>query len=223
MTPPTKSALLSAVKVALLKIKAQLHGYTATAVASCLYEVHLLGLVVEGAKRAGADLKVCDGTGQESTVLRLRRKPGRIHANDAVGFVSMASQKREFELHTDLMIKGRSGTRHEVDVGLYRAKACRGAFTTKQDPSHKATKLLIECKRYAKPLPLGIGREFVGLMRDVKFAGQKALVTCGGIAAVQSLVLQENGRVFGSLAPGQKTALREFNDWLDSALQPILG
>lgn len=221
MSNPTKKALLAAIRESLLSIKASLHVQMVSALADCLYEVYVFGLVSDAIGRKGAALEVRDGNGRTQRLL-LRRKPGRIHGDPKFGFVHVARAGQSFELHTDLMVAGRSGTPHEIDVALLDASACARARSGQSDPGHKGLRVAVECKRYATPLPLRVGREYAGLLQEIKLKQRAALVSCGPTNAVAGLILAQDSRVIPDLAPGRTGPIDAFVQWVDAALVSTL-
>ena len=64
------------------------------------------------------------------------------------------------------MLQGSSGALHEADVAVLprsEAAACR---LNKVEPRASSAVWTIECKFYTTPLPLAMGRSFIGLCAE---------------------------------------------------------
>ena len=217
MSKSSRQVLLGAVRAALHSINTKLNGRMMKATADCLYEVFTLGLVCSALDKKGAALEARNGVGRTGTLL-LRRKPGRVCGDVNFGFIHVTYAHRQFELHTDVMVEAYSATAHEIDVAMLEARECDRARKEKRDPLHTKLRLVFECKHYVGPLPLRIGREFVGLLQDMRFKEGSALISTGPTESIDAVVADAKGRVFAGLAPKRKTPLVAFAQWINAAL-----
>ncbi|MCC7137587.1 MAG: hypothetical protein IT460_04065 [Planctomycetes bacterium] len=221
MSRPARDELLKALAAAFAGVGASLASRVRRARRESLYEVYVAGLLVGSAQAAGAKPEVRDGSDKPSKVLTLRRKPGRICGDPKFGFVLLAGPNRYMELHTDIQVIGRSGTRHEIDVALLGRQRCVKARAASADPARAGLRLLAECKFYSSPLPLHTGREFAGLIAEMR-PTKPALVTSAGTGGTDDLVQFVGGRTFPGLVPKAAAAESVFRAWADAAMAAIL-
>lgn len=136
-----------------------------------LYEAYLFGLVLRAAQLEGFSATLVDADGP-ATVLRLRRAPGRLSGGGPAGprfthTVLTFPQRPALELHTGVKVVGQSKVPHEADVLVLPQAAGERCRNSDLDPRGRDAVLLIEAKYYTKPVGLGTGREFLGLLSDV--------------------------------------------------------
>lgn len=159
--------LRAAIQATLTQLGSAAPGFIASAVSPKLYEVYVLSLVIRAFQLLGASMAAHDARDQPTATLQFRLGPGRIYnPTTAPGFVVVDYQGAEYEIHHGVQVKGGSQVLHELDVALLdrgKAIACRA---DRRDPSSRDVQCLIECKFYGGDLPLGLGREFVGLSKE---------------------------------------------------------
>lgn len=221
--PPTKKELLAALEGELKKLGGALAAKLRGARRDCLYEIYVTGLLLLSARRSGATCEARDGADKPVNRLLLRRKPGRICGDVKFGFLHLEGPNSELELHTDVMVAGKSGTSHEIDVAVLNRTACVSARSDQNDPKRRALRILAECKLYSGAIPLHIGREFSGLMTEMTTKSQSpAIAASSSTLSIECLVHSLKGRVFGGLVPGAKGREAAFSTWADAAFQSEL-
>ena len=136
-----------------------------------LYEAYLFGLVVEAAKAVGYAVSYRTALGPASK-LHLRRSPGRIcsagpHGSAFTHALLEYPGRPALELHTGVVIAGRSKVVHEADVLVLPEADATRARIANIDPPSARTRLLVEAKYYTSPVGLPTSREFLGLSKDL--------------------------------------------------------
>ncbi len=103
-----------------------------------------------------------------------RGAPGKIHSEYRnYGYASFTLNGHEFEIHTNVEFRGKSGMIHEIDVCLMNAKdakKCRDAKRRgieSKDPPSSSLVGVWECKFYDYRLDKVLARAFVGLVSDL--------------------------------------------------------
>lgn len=156
-----------------------------------LYEAYLFGVVIEAARALRYDVAFRNAVGT-ATNLHLRRSPGRISNSGAPGPMFTHAElsvgvRPALELHTGVVIVGRSKVPHEADVLLLPktdADRCRSANV---DPPSGAARLVIEAKYYTNPVNLGTARGFLGLSKDL--SAKKVAFACTVADAASTALL----------------------------------
>lgn len=136
-----------------------------------LYEAYLFGLVVEAARAVGYKVSFHTALGPAAS-LHLRRSPGRLGSAGTPGspFVHALLEfvgRPALELHTGVVIAGRSKVVHEADVLLLPQADADRARAANVDPASAKTRLVVEAKYYTSPVSLSTSREFLGLSKDL--------------------------------------------------------
>lgn len=156
-----------------------------------LYEAYIFGLVIEAARALRYAVTFHNASGT-ATNLHLRRSPGRIVNSGAPGPMFTHAElsigtRPPLELHTGVVIVGRSKVPHEADVLLLPkadADRCRSANV---DPPSGAARLVIEAKYYTNPVNLGAARGFLGLSKDL--SAKKVAFACTVADATSTALL----------------------------------
>ena len=163
-----------------------------------LYEAYIFGLVLEAAKAVGYKIEIRDANGP-ATRFHLRRSPGRLCSAGSAGSlfthaVLSIDLRPDLELHTGIVLVGRSKVVHEADVVIVPSADADRWRLTKVDPPSHAAPLVVEAKYYTHPVSLGTGREFLGLRKDLSakrlvfvstVAGTSATALLAGTASVE--------------------------------------
>jgi hypothetical protein len=148
---------------------------TAQAAADDIFEVYVFGLVLEAARREGAVVIEYENvTGGFSGVCTFRTSSGRIwsQARPYTHAIVRFSNKPPLEVHLGIMMQGSSGVLHEADVVVIPRSEGAACRSSNVEPRASAALLTAECKFYTTPLPLGMGRSFIGLSSE--FGKKKA-------------------------------------------------
>lgn len=187
-----------------------------------LFEGFVLSCVVRALKDIGATLQVCDGGGQPTTTLNLRRAPGQIYNNPPdIGFILVLYQNRLYEIHTDLRVAGTSKILHELDICILERAHADTCRTQAVDPNGSKVRFLCECKCYGRSLPLRIGREFLGLCSEFH-ARAKTIASNSNNSSILNLVRSHDRITQFALYPGQKVKIKSFVGWLAKELEHAL-
>ena len=135
-----------------------------------LFEAYILMLILQAAVKEQAQLTYESINNRSTTQFIFRGGPGYIYSNenDYTHAVITFANKPELEAHINIRVSGKSKVLHECDVAVLdraEAKTCRAKRVM---PRHSALMLAVECKYYASTLELGLGRNFMGLVRDIR-------------------------------------------------------
>jgi hypothetical protein len=167
-----------------------------------LYEVLVLGAVVGGARRANGQVELLDTNGNPATRYLFRSSPGPL-ARPSQQFthaeIRFAGQPA-LEAHTGIWVVGKSQLPHECDcavVSKAEADAVRSAGRT---PLWGQLLIHAEAKYYARPVPFGHGRAFLGLGLDLGWKGSTLVINRQSQNAMQ-LVRRRKAAAF-KLTPG---------------------
>ncbi|MGD0088427.1 MAG: hypothetical protein ABSE73_00745 [Planctomycetota bacterium] len=143
-------------------------GLALGAASSDIFELYVFSLVIEAAESEGASISFSDFGGSLPTTFTSRTSPGEIWWTSQPYTHALITfpQKPPLEGHLSIYLSGKSRVLHEADISVIHqaeAVACRQNSSSPRSP--KAL-LAIECKHYTSPLPLGLGRAFIGLRSD---------------------------------------------------------
>lgn len=158
-----------------------------------LYEAYLFGLVIEAARLNGYAIEFETPSGVAKQ-LHLRRSPGRLNSPGSGGqpfthAVLSVGTRPPLELHTGVVVAGRSHVVHEVDVLLIiqeEAERCRRP-SVDVDPRSGKARMVVEAKYYTKPVDLATSREFLGLSKDLSARAMVFACTVGSPSAIALL------------------------------------
>lgn len=145
-----------------------------------LYEAYIFALVISAARALGYHVEFETALGP-ATNLHLRRSPGRISSSGGPGplFTHAAlsiNTRPTLELHTGVVVAGRSKVVHEADVLLLPKSVANRCRATGVDPASGNARLIIEAKYYTLPVNLGTARAFLGLSKDL--SAKKVAFVC---------------------------------------------
>ena len=133
-----------------------------------LYEAYVFGLCLRAVRELESSLTLC-GIKGPSTPFIFRGAPGQIHSDAKNYGYAKFSLNDDYEIHAGIEFKGISGMTHELDVCIMKATyadKCRNPQSL-DDPPARSLVCGWECKFYTGSLPKNLGREFVGLMKDM--------------------------------------------------------
>lgn len=178
---------------------------------SDLYEAFLFGVVVAGARAVGfkTSYETVHGTSPASLVFR--SSPGWLFSSARpYSHAVLAWEGTEWEVHLGVYVRGRSGVEHECDVLAIKRKAGVRARAVGRSPSQGNAILFLEAKYYFTPLPLHLGRGFLGLTDDIRRTG--CFVSNVGSDSVARLLVNHRRRGYRDVIPASLTAdrLRSF-------------
>lgn len=141
-----------------------------------LYEAFIFTLVARALASRGWSMEHKNIKGQiDPNQFIFRTSPGKIWSDHReYSYLRFKNGSKEYELHLGVEIQGASTIESEADVSLIQ---CKEAESARENPrSNPRSKhihsskvpIIIECKCYTNPLGKNIGREFLGLSRELK-------------------------------------------------------
>jgi hypothetical protein len=133
-----------------------------------VFEAYVFSLILTAAREQGANISYENVSGNVPDRFFFRTSPGRIHSSrhPYTHAVIQFPNKPVLEAHIGVQVSGTSKILHECDVlVLHReeADACRAGLVS---PRARKVILAVECKYYSSPIPLHLGRAFMGLVQD---------------------------------------------------------
>jgi len=172
MSQDPRADLVIAIQAALGSTPASLNQ---SSPGSDLYELYVLGLVLTAARDLGGSVAFEDVHRNVPATFVARTSPGYIYSDEQpyCHAIIRFNTGSELEAHLGIRVEGASGVLHECDVAvLLRAEAitCR---QLRVQPRQSRVILAVECKFYTVPIPLGLGRSFVGLAKDLPGRGDR--------------------------------------------------
>ncbi|CAN5536478.1 hypothetical protein BH10ACT7_BH10ACT7_05570 [soil metagenome] len=143
--------------------------YSESSAANDIYEGYVLALVVDAARRAGAEVEYRTVLGAVTNDLYFRTSPGLIYSklHDYSHAVLRFSSCPPLEVHVGVMVQGRSGVLDECDVLVLPAKEAQVCRESSVSPRGPASIIAVECKFYASPVGIGLARAYHGLQADL--------------------------------------------------------
>jgi hypothetical protein len=146
-----------------------------------LYEAFLFSLVLKAARSEGYDVSFADSSGRMPTEFRLRRSPGRLSTGTFTHAILTLPNTRKvpLEVHTGVVVIGKSKVAHEADVLVLRASSAQ------------------RCRQ------LRIGRQFLGLDVDLS-AKTKVLAATETSLSVVNLLEGRSKQYEVGVLPGRK-------------------
>jgi hypothetical protein len=215
--------LKDSIRAALAAIGASAPILKQKGVAPKLYEMFVFCCVLRALMRINAQLQPRDKFDKDTNVLIFRMGPGTLSAPSSVpGFVLITYAGKQYELHTDLRVGGRSKVLHELDVCILdrqEAQQCRQAV---KDPKVGSVKLLAECKFYGDTIPLHLGREYLGLCNEFNPTKRgKTLVTNVENSEIRLLLRKHNCTGNPGVVPSSQVTTG-FIGWLEVELKQVL-
>ena len=214
--------LAQAISNVVASIGAAAPSLTSAARTWTLYEAFTLCCLVEALSQLGAQFEVHDQDDTPTGTLVLRTKPGLLYSRDVpYTFIVARASGREYEIHSDVRVVGRSKVLHEIDVALLdRAEGirCRQAQVS---PRQAKVRFLAECKFYGEALPLRIGREFLGLSSECT-PRAKTIVSNVGSDSVHRMIVSHKGTANFEVSPMTPARVGEFVSWIATELRQVL-
>ena len=146
---------------------------TAADPAHDIYEVYILGLILQAAAAEGASVTYEDVTGANGGIATFRDSPGHIwwSSRPFTHAIIAFAGKPHLEAHVGIYVSGNSGVLHEADVAVIRRDEGVTCRNNQVPPRSKSLVLGAECKFYSTRLGLHLGRGFMGLCGDLKGRG----------------------------------------------------
>jgi len=176
-----------------------------------LYEVLVFGVVVKSARSLGANVDLLNAVGKQTKQYLFRTSPGplanpsQLFTHAEIAFPGHA----ELEAHAGIWVVGKSQLQHECDcVVLLKAEADAARGGRGRTPLWGHVVLHVESKYYSKPIPLSLGRGFLGLGLDLGWKASTLVINRESSNAMQ-LVHSRRKAAALRLIPGQNHDLVE--------------
>jgi hypothetical protein len=136
------------------------------------YEAFVWLLAIRAAREEGATVFLQTAGGQVANAPVLRASPGVISSSNLSFTHAVISfpGRPLLEAHLGIKLDGKSGVAHEADVAVLEQTEADFCRTTKVNPRYSSALIVVECKYYSTPLPLGLSRSFLGLCRELRAA-----------------------------------------------------
>ncbi len=201
---PTKAELVAEISAVLRQAGAR---YATTGARDRHYGVWIFSLAFDEARNGrGAGLQGLR-SGPEAV---FRGNPSDLDSTMTYTFAQAAGATRDWEIHVDVNIWGRSGATHGVDVSVIPAKSADEARKNQRQPRLARAGLGVEAKCFTSPLTPNEGRVALGF--QVELDSLFWLVANTHNTTVETM-LRSPGRktnFFGATKPGSlsETALR---------------
>lgn len=140
-----------------------------------LYECYIWSLVLNAARREGANIKLKTRSGATAKNFYFRTSPSAIFSNqhDYCHAELHFPRVPVLEAHIGVYVSGKSKVNHECDVAVIfqdEADTCRN---NNVHPRSSKVLLSVECKYYlSSTLGVNLGRSFLGLIDDIYTDGR---------------------------------------------------
>lgn len=186
-----------------------------------LYEAYLFSLLLRAARDEGGVIGFrCIGGGVPNPFV-FRTSPGYINSNTQnYGYAEIAFPGCPLlEAHVGVRVSGHSNVLHECDVVVLlkdEAELCRAGPALIAPRSSKIV-LAVEAKYYSAGLPLRLGREFLGLTRDL--SGTVFFVVNRGGGSVEKLLAHKGQFWEHYITPSDASAVSRFSGALRTAFK----
>lgn len=141
-----------------------------------------------------------------------RCAPGKIWSRyRAYSYLHFMNQGKEYELHIGIEVQGSSGVENEIDVSLIESKEAELArkMPSKNKVNSSKVPIVVECKCYTNPLGKNIGREFLGLVKDLRNPKKSLRIMATNLddtGFVSTMVRQHGLNFCDSLSPTASAA-----------------
>jgi hypothetical protein len=136
------------------------------------YEAFVWLLAIRAAREEGATVSLQTAGGQPVNAPVLRSSPGVISSPnlDFTHAVISFPGRPVLEAHLGIKLDGKSGVAHEADVAVLEQSEANLCRDNGVNPRYSSALIVVECKYYSTPLPLGLSRSFLGLCREMRAA-----------------------------------------------------
>ncbi len=187
------------------------------------YEAYIWSLCKRAVEEAGgsAVLKgIVSGCNPQNVVLR--GAPGSMASQTKdFCYIECHLEEKKFEIHLDVQYEGTSGAYHEVDVSIYDHASAEAVRASGWMPKSGKLIMVIECKFYTAAVPsTGLGRAFVGLVKDCNGARLNAFVSNKASKNLDKYFTNKaNIEPFTDLDPAKDAAADRFVRIIEQALR----
>lgn len=196
-----------------------------TSTAACdSYEVFVFSLVVEAARRVGADITFQNISGVFSGLFTFRTGPGDIfsvthpYTYARLGFPG----HRPLETHIGVYATGVSGVRHECDVAVINFEEAENCRRQRVHPRCSEIGLAAECKFYSSRIGIDLGRSFLGLVKEIHQGG-RFFVTNSASPTLEKLLAHHSVRWQRQLIPRNADLVNRLRSLFEEVFQNYLA
>lgn len=218
-----ENVLLSEIQTELRRCAAKAPALKARARVDKIYEVYVLSLVMQAVSSLGAQCEVRDHRDNRTSVLSVRLAPGLIYSpTTSPGYVWVSYNGNEYELHNGIRVLGMSRVLHELDVSVVKRDEATKCRANRVDPLHSRFLFLAECKFYGSRLPLHLGREYLGLIKDFR-VNIRTLISNSESDDMHTLITKHRGKENFDVSPHYQANAHRFVQWLANELRQILA
>jgi hypothetical protein len=188
-----------------------------------LYEIFVLSCLARALRQLGAVLSPRDSSDRPTSNLVFRLGPGLIWApTSAPGFIHVSYKGQEYEIQNGVRVLGVSKVLHELDVCLIERNEAVRCRRNRINPVQARIKFLAECKYYGDSLPLGLGREYLGLSSEFSLR-IKTIVSNVSSDEIHNLVTKHKGTENFEVSMIKPNNIEQFVQWLANELRQVLG
>lgn len=189
---------------------------------SDLYEGYIFGIVLQAARREGADVVLSSIEGTTPNPFVFRTSPGYLNSKrHNYGFAELHfPESPSLEVHSGVRVAGRSNVLHECDVLVLdstEAQICRNSSQAPA-PRPSRARIVIEAKYYTTALPLQLGRAFLGLVRDLP-SKNSFFVFNREAKAIERLLAHKKQQWEHHIVPTNEVAVERLRNAFQAALK----
>ena len=215
---PTSQDLIDAIEQGLGQV---VQPGVSTSTAACdSFEVFIFSLVVDAARREGAQVSYRNIGTPFNGQFTFRTGPGNIFSRAhpytfaRIEFVG----KRPLEAHIGIYATGVSGVRHECDVAVLRFDEAENCRRQGVHPRCSEVLLAAECKFYSSELSIDLGRSFLGLVKEIHQTG-RFFVTNSSSNTLETLLAHHRIRWLRELIPANAELVNRLRSLFEEVFQ----
>jgi hypothetical protein len=196
-----------------------------TSTAACdSYEVFIFSLVVDAARRAGAQITFRNIGATFTGQFTFRTGPGNIYSR-AYPYTYARFEfagHRPLEAHIGVYATGVSGVRHECDVAVLNFDEAENCRRQRVHPRCSELWLAAECKFYSSQLSIDLGRSFLGLVKEIH-QDSRFFVTNSASATLEKLLAHHKIRWQKELIPANADLVNRLRSLFEEVFQNYLA
>lgn len=188
-----------------------------------LYEIFIFTCIIRSLRVINvSSIEVKDSNDRLTNNLIFRLGPGRIYSPSSnPGFICFRYNNKEYEIQNGLRVKGKSHVLHELDVCIIKRDAALRRRANQVDPIANDIVFLAECKYYGTPLPLNLGREYLGLSSEFHLR-VKTFISNTSSDDIHKLITKHKGTENFNISPSNPTIVNTFIHWLANEFRQVL-
>lgn len=166
---PLRSTLLTEIQQALGQAVSP--SLTTQSNVSDVYEGYIFTILLRAARTEGAQVLLSSRQGHTPGQFYFRTSPGYLKSErHNYGHARLCcARSPPLEVHMGVRVAGGSNVLHECDLSIIDSNEAELCRTNPQTlaPRSSRVRIAVEAKFYTTPLPLHVGRGFLGLVRDL--------------------------------------------------------